>query len=108
MSKDSTHLTMSYSYAPAVLNWSTPIAPINDESAEPCDAEQSELTPENIVHTPVIRKYLTVDEVKERYRIKSTATLWKWREYKGFPNPINGRIYSIESLDAWDKKDKCA
>jgi len=36
--------------------------------------------------------FLNTKEVMVRYRIGSTATLWKWRKTLGFPNPIhNGR-----------------
>jgi hypothetical protein len=40
-----------------------------------------------------------------RYRIGSTATLWKWRKTLGFPNPIhNGRFYNIQALKKWDEE----
>lgn len=49
--------------------------------------------------------FLTTAEVMQRYRISSTATLWKWKKKLGFPQPVNnGRFYNIQSLENWDKQ----
>jgi predicted DNA-binding transcriptional regulator AlpA len=49
--------------------------------------------------------FLNTKEVMVRYRICSTATLWKWRKNLGFPNPIhNGRFYNIQALKKWDEE----
>ncbi|NLQ22286.1 helix-turn-helix domain-containing protein [Shewanella sp. S-1] len=53
--------------------------------------------------------FLTTKEVMTRYRISSSATLWKWRRNDGFPAPIhNGRHYLKASLDKWDEKQQVA
>ncbi|MGE6647979.1 helix-turn-helix transcriptional regulator [Shewanella colwelliana] len=53
--------------------------------------------------------FLTTKEVMTRYRIRSSATLWKWRRNDGFPAPIhNGRHYLKASLDKWDEKQQVA
>lgn len=53
--------------------------------------------------------FLTTKEVMTRYRISSSATLWKWRRNNGFPAPIhNGRHYLKASLDKWDEKQQVA
>lgn len=47
--------------------------------------------------------FLNTKEVMVRYRISSTATLWKWRKTLGFPAPIhNGRFYNKQALEKWD------
>ncbi|UAL42175.1 hypothetical protein K8B83_14970 [Shewanella inventionis] len=49
--------------------------------------------------------FLKTKEVMERYRIRSSATLWKWRKELDFPAPIhNGRFYNIQALEKWDEK----
>lgn len=53
--------------------------------------------------------FLTTKEVMTRYRISSSATLWKWRRNDGFPAPIhNGRHYLKASLNKWDEKQQVA
>ncbi|MBP6520519.1 MULTISPECIES: hypothetical protein [unclassified Shewanella] len=53
--------------------------------------------------------FLTTKEVMTRYRISSSATLWKWRRNDGFPAPIhNGRHYLKASLDKRDEKQQVA
>jgi predicted DNA-binding transcriptional regulator AlpA len=53
--------------------------------------------------------FLNTKEVMARYRISSTATLWKWRKNLGFPDPIhNGRFYNLSSLERWDQQQLSA
>ncbi|QOZ55976.1 helix-turn-helix domain-containing protein [Bradyrhizobium sp. CCBAU 53338] len=53
------------------------------------------------------KKYLTPEEVSERYRGEiSVGTLRNWRAARiGFPFVRIGRaiLYPIDALDAWDK-----
>ena len=49
-------------------------------------------------------KYLTTKQVKERFRFSSSVTLHNWRKKRGFPNPINGRLYSITEIEQWEKE----
>ena len=54
------------------------------------------------IKQPVL--FLTTSEVMTRYRISSSATLWKWRRKMGFPQPIhNGRFYNLAELEKWDE-----
>ena len=47
-------------------------------------------------------KYLTTKQVKERFKIKSNVTLYNWRKKKGFPEPICGRLYSVNDIEKWE------
>ncbi|MCU7962780.1 helix-turn-helix domain-containing protein [Shewanella sp. SM20] len=49
--------------------------------------------------------FLTTKEVMTRYRISSSATLWKWRRNDAIHN---GRHYLKASLDKWDEKQQVA
>jgi hypothetical protein len=55
------------------------------------------------------RKYLTAEEVSERYRGSvSVGTLRNWRAMKVGPTFIKiGKavLYPIDELEAWDKKN---
>ena len=48
------------------------------------------------------KQYLTTQEVKVRYGIKSSVTLHNWRKKRGFPEPISGRYYSISHMIKWE------
>ena len=54
------------------------------------------------------RKYLTADEVAERYRGEvSVGTLRNWRAMRvgpGFVKIGKAVLYAIDALDAWDEK----
>ena len=56
------------------------------------------------------RKYLTAEEVSERYRGSvSVGTLRNWRAMKVGPTFVKiGKavLYPIDELEAWDKKNK--
>ncbi len=49
-------------------------------------------------------KYLNTKQVKQRFQFTSSVTLHNWRKKKGFPNPINGRLYSIAEIEQWEKQ----
>jgi Helix-turn-helix domain len=55
------------------------------------------------------RKYLTADEVSDRYRgAVSVATLRNWRAMRVGPAYVKiGKavLYPIDELDAWDKRN---
>ena len=51
-------------------------------------------------------KYLTTKQVKQRFQFTSSVTLHNWRKKKGFPNPINGRLYSIAEIEKWEIKQQ--
>jgi hypothetical protein len=55
------------------------------------------------------RKYLTADEVSERYRGEvSVGTLRNWRAMRVGPTFVKiGKavLYPIDELDAWDKRN---
>lgn len=54
-------------------------------------------------------QFLTTQEVMDRYKIKSKATLWKWRQSLGFPKPVhNGRHYELKQLAQWDEQQRAA
>jgi hypothetical protein len=54
-------------------------------------------------------KYLTPDEVSERYRGEiSTGTLRNWRALRIGPSFVKvgkGVLYPLGELDAWDRKN---
>lgn len=58
------------------------------------------------------RKYLTADEVAERYRGEiSIGTLRNWRSARigpGFVKIGKAILYPSEALDAWDAKNTVA
>ena len=58
------------------------------------------------------RKYLTADEVAERYRGEvSVGTLRNWRAMRvgpGFVKIGKAVLYPIDVLDAWDEKNLVA
>ncbi len=58
------------------------------------------------------RKFLTVDEVTERYRGEvSTGTLRNWRSMRIGPTFVKiGKavLYPVDELDAWDEKNLVA
>lgn len=58
------------------------------------------------------RKYLTADEVAERYRGEiSTGTLRNWRSARigpGFVKIGKAILYPSDVLDAWDAKNMVA
>ncbi|CCN53236.1 helix-turn-helix transcriptional regulator [Vibrio nigripulchritudo] len=51
------------------------------------------------------RKYLTTEDILDRFAPLSVTTLWRWREYKGFPAPvIEGRPnrYLAWQVEEWE------
>jgi predicted DNA-binding transcriptional regulator AlpA len=63
----------------------------------------------NMDHCTQDTQFLTTKEVMTRYRISSSATLWKWRRNDGFPMPVhNGRHYLKASLERWDEMQQAA
>ncbi len=50
------------------------------------------------------KQFLNTKEVKARYGISSSVTLFNWRKKKGFPQPISGRYYPVEQIEKWEQE----
>lgn len=59
--------------------------------------------------SPIPRKYLTTEEIRERFHPMSVTTLWRWQEDRGFPKPaISGRPnrWLISDVEAWEEQQR--
>ncbi len=59
---------------------------------------------ENVVESNII--YLTIEELKARYRLSNGATIYKWIRERGFPKQMKmgGKaLWSKEEIEAYDK-----
>ena len=81
--------------------------PLQAELAKPVvDEPQDEPITCEPKTTPIKRLWFTTAEVMQRDGIRGTATLWRWRKTKGFPNPLHGGMYNIEEIERWERESR--
>ena len=49
------------------------------------------------------KKFINTAEVKARYGFNSSVTLHNWRKKRNFPEPLNGRYYSLAQIKQWEQ-----